>query len=144
MWRAYIQENSNTQCIWPDSEPTKLLYHPKQSLVEEGASGTCRQVTLLVNFYEKTTFRVCCLSCLVHDSQKWNSRNWERGRAVSFPGIFVSNFWYSVFTVLQRMACNVLCHTITFFSNFAPPQLLKKCNGGHYEEKNVRLAFANN
>jgi hypothetical protein len=26
-------------------------------------------------------------------------RNWERGRAVSFLGIFVSNFRYSVFAV---------------------------------------------
>jgi hypothetical protein len=26
-------------------------------------------------------------------------RNWERGRAVSFLGVFVSNFWYSAFAV---------------------------------------------
>ncbi len=29
---------SNTLCISPDSEPIKLLHHPKQNLVEEGAS----------------------------------------------------------------------------------------------------------
>jgi hypothetical protein len=29
-------------------------------------------------------------------------RNWERGRAVSFLGIFVSNFLYSVFAVYRK------------------------------------------
>ncbi len=32
-------------------------------------------------------------------SQKHECGNWERGRAVSFLGIFVSIFWYSVFAV---------------------------------------------
>ncbi len=30
---------------------------------------------------------------------EWLYRNWERGRAVSFLEMFVSNFWYSVFAV---------------------------------------------
>ncbi len=32
-------------------------------------------------------------------SQKHEYRNWDWVRAVSFPGIFVSNFWYCVFLV---------------------------------------------
>ncbi len=32
-------------------------------------------------------------------SQTHECRNWERGRTVSFLGIFVSNFRYSVFAV---------------------------------------------
>jgi hypothetical protein len=32
-------------------------------------------------------------------SQIHECRNWERGRAVSFLGLFVSNFRYSVFAV---------------------------------------------
>ncbi len=57
---------SDTLCIWPDSEPPKLLYHPKQNLGREGASDTCRQVPLLDNF-KKPTFRVWCLyRYLVH------------------------------------------------------------------------------
>ncbi len=44
---------SYTLCIWPDSEPTKLLYHPKQISRRVGdlrQINTCRQVPLLVNF----------------------------------------------------------------------------------------------
>jgi hypothetical protein len=41
---------SYTLCIWPDSEPTKLLYRPKKNLGGEGASdryiNSCRQVPL--------------------------------------------------------------------------------------------------
>ncbi len=40
---------------------------PKQNLGGERASDTCRQVPLLVNFWEKPTFRVWCLyRYLVH------------------------------------------------------------------------------
>ncbi len=45
---------SLTLCIWPDSEPTNLLYHPKQNpRREEGLSQicTCREVPLQVNFF---------------------------------------------------------------------------------------------
>jgi hypothetical protein len=35
-------------------------------------------------------------------SQKHECKNWDWGRAVSFPGIFVSNFWYIVFAVQRR------------------------------------------
>ncbi len=44
---------SNTLCIWPDSESTKLLYHPKQKPRRGGRLRqiiTCRQVPLQVNF----------------------------------------------------------------------------------------------
>jgi hypothetical protein len=34
-------------------------------------------------------------------SQKHECRNWDRGRAVSFLGIFVSHFRYSVFAVQE-------------------------------------------
>jgi hypothetical protein len=35
----------------------------------------------------------------INRSQILESRNWERGRTISFLGIFVSNFRYSVFAV---------------------------------------------
>jgi hypothetical protein len=35
----------------------------------------------------------------VNRPQIHECRNWERGRAVSFMGIFVSNFWYSALAV---------------------------------------------
>ena len=38
----------------------------------------------------------------INRSPKHECRNWERGRAVSFLGIFVLNFWYSVFAVYTR------------------------------------------
>ncbi len=41
-------------CIWPDSEPTKLPYHPKQKPRRGGGP-------LLVNFYEKADYRVVSL-----------------------------------------------------------------------------------
>ncbi len=59
---------SLTTCIWPYSEPTKLLlHHPKQKLSWGGAPGcwnTCRKVPLQVNFFKMTTF---CFGLLVHD-----------------------------------------------------------------------------
>ncbi len=61
-----------TLCIWPDSEPTKLLYHPKQKHRRGGGLrqiNTCRQVPLLVNFWEKPTFSV-----------KWHYRYLVHGR----------------------------------------------------------------
>ncbi len=48
VWREYIR--SYTICIWPDSEPIKLLYHPRQKpLRRRGLRqiNTCRQVPLL-------------------------------------------------------------------------------------------------
>ncbi len=42
-----------TLCIWPDSEPTKLLYHLKQKSRRGGGHrpiNTSRQVPLLVSF----------------------------------------------------------------------------------------------
>ncbi len=35
----------------------------------------------------------------INSLQMHECRNWERGRTVSFLGIFVSNFGYSVFAV---------------------------------------------
>jgi hypothetical protein len=29
VWRAYTVQELYTICIWPDSDPTKLLYHPR-------------------------------------------------------------------------------------------------------------------
>ncbi len=43
---------SYTLCIWPDSEPTKLLYHPKQQ-PRRRQKNTCRQVPLQVDFFKK-------------------------------------------------------------------------------------------
>ncbi len=45
---------SFTLCIWPDSEPTKLLDHPKQKPRREGGLrqiNTCRKVSLQVHFF---------------------------------------------------------------------------------------------
>ncbi len=39
----------------------------------------------------------------IYRSQKHECRNWERGNAVSFLGIFVSNFWYNVFEVWRAI-----------------------------------------
>ncbi len=52
---------SYTLCIWPDSEPTKLLCHPKQKSWrgrDLRQIYTCRQVPLQVNFEEKIIFRI--------------------------------------------------------------------------------------
>ncbi len=42
-----------THCIWPDSEPTKLLDHPKKNYEGRGLRqiNTCRNVPLQVNFF---------------------------------------------------------------------------------------------
>ncbi len=66
----YTIYKSYTLCIWPDSEPTKLLYHPNRKprrRVGLRQRHTCRQVLLLVNSLKKPTFRVLWLyRCLVH------------------------------------------------------------------------------
>jgi hypothetical protein len=65
---------SYTLCIWPDSEPTKSLYHPKQKLRRRGGlrqKNTCRQVPLQVDFLKKLTSRI---SFLVHGvSRCWST-----------------------------------------------------------------------
>jgi hypothetical protein len=46
---------SLTLCIWPDSEPTKLPYHPKQKPRRGGGLrqiNTSRKVPLQVNFFK--------------------------------------------------------------------------------------------
>jgi hypothetical protein len=53
--RGFVESiyRSYTVCIWPASEPTKLLYHPKQNPRRGGGLrhiNTCRQVPLLGNF----------------------------------------------------------------------------------------------
>ncbi len=51
VWRA--SELDSTLCPWPDSEPTKLLYHYKQKPWGGGGLrqiNTCLQVPLQVNF----------------------------------------------------------------------------------------------
>ncbi len=53
---------SYTLCIRPDSEPTTLLYHPKQKPRRGGPQTdkhlpTYRQVPLQVNFKEKPTYK---------------------------------------------------------------------------------------
>jgi hypothetical protein len=51
--REHLQELLYKLCIWPDSEPTKLLYHPKQKPRRGGGLrqiNTCRQGHLQVNF----------------------------------------------------------------------------------------------
>ncbi len=66
-------------------------------------------VNCLNNFYKiyislllKNLIHVCVADRLweyVNRSQIHECRNWKRGRAVSFMGIFVSNFWYSALAV---------------------------------------------
>jgi hypothetical protein len=51
-WRPY---SAGALCILPDSEPTKLPYHPKQKPKREGGLrqiNTCFKVPLQVNFLD--------------------------------------------------------------------------------------------
>ncbi len=62
---------SCTLCIWPDSEPTKLLYHPRQKKNRRGGSlrhiNTCRQIPLLVNFKKIQHLGLEYISYFVHE-----------------------------------------------------------------------------
>ncbi len=53
-----------TLCIWPDSEPTKLLHHPKQKL-RRGRGlrqiNTCGKVPFQVNFFRWRHFSLVSL-----------------------------------------------------------------------------------
>ncbi len=54
---------SFTLCIWPDSEPTKLLDHPRQKPRRGGGLrqiNTYREVPLHVNFLDEVIL-LCCL-----------------------------------------------------------------------------------
>ncbi len=57
---------SLTLCIWPDSEPTKLLDHPKQKLRRGGdlRQITCRKVPLLVNSFRWRHFAFLFISLI--------------------------------------------------------------------------------
>ncbi len=65
---------SLTLCIWPGSEPTKLLDHPKQKHRRGGGLrqiNTCRKVPLHVNFFRCRHFALVSIwlySLLVHGS----------------------------------------------------------------------------
>jgi hypothetical protein len=57
----FLQEFKTIQYIWPDSEPAKLLYHPKQKPRRGWGLrqiNTCRKVPLQVNSFEITTFGI--------------------------------------------------------------------------------------
>ncbi len=56
-----------TFCIWPDSEPTKLLDHPKQKPRRGGClrlSESCRKVPLQVEFFRWRNFVLLSLSLI--------------------------------------------------------------------------------
>jgi hypothetical protein len=55
-------------------------------------------------------------------------RNWERGHAVSFLGISVSNFRYSVFAVCHTR--HAMCKIKQYKSKFGESTLLKTAGGG--------------
>ncbi len=62
---------SYTLCIWPDSEPTKLLYRPKQKPWRGGGLrqiSTCHQVHLQVNFKKSGHLGLESISYFVLDS----------------------------------------------------------------------------
>ncbi len=46
----------------------------------------------------------------IYRSQIHKCRNWERGRAVSFLGIFVSNFRYSALYHIKKTSCLFPCN----------------------------------
>ncbi len=58
---------SLTLCIWPDSEPTKLLDHPKRK-PKKGRGrrriNTCRKVPFQVNFYRWRHFALLSISLI--------------------------------------------------------------------------------
>jgi len=57
---------SYTLCIWPDSEHTKFIFHPREGRGPQ-TDKHLPPIPLQVNFWEKLTFRVWCLfSYLVH------------------------------------------------------------------------------
>jgi hypothetical protein len=61
---------SLTLCIWPDSEPTKLLDHPKLNPRVGGGLRqmyTCRGVPLQLNFLDNDMLLWCLYSNLDHD-----------------------------------------------------------------------------
>ncbi len=58
-WRPYTYRRSLTLCIWPDSEPTKLLDHPKQN---PRRGGGLRQInTCQKDKFLDDDILVCCL-----------------------------------------------------------------------------------
>ncbi len=62
---------SNTLCVSSKFPNLQNSLPPQKNLGGEGASDTCRQVPLLVNFFKNPTFRVWCLyRYLVHGKEK--------------------------------------------------------------------------
>ncbi len=88
-----IFRSSLTLCIWPDSEPTKLLDHPKQKPRRGGGLrqiNTCREVPLQVNIYKWRHFALPSMSLIFL---------WCRYTAVCHPARYREfNLAYTNFT----------------------------------------------
>jgi hypothetical protein len=81
----------------------------------------------------------CCIafadrSCeYINHSQIREYRIWDRGRAVSFMGIFVSNFRYSVFAVNVPHTLVGMKHTSFYVKFFVLRKItVGICNYHHY------------
>ncbi len=65
-WIQDCHLRSLTLCIWPDSEPAKLLDQPKQKPRRGGSLrhiNTCRKVPLHVNFFRWRHFALVSTGC---------------------------------------------------------------------------------
>ncbi len=71
---------SLTLCIWPNSEPTKLIDNPKQKPRRDGGLqiNTCRQVPLQVNFVGWRHFSLLSIS-LLFLSEQWTQQTYCAG-----------------------------------------------------------------
>ncbi len=72
---------SLTLCIWPDSEPTKLLDNPKQKPRRNGGLrriNICRQVPFQVKFFRWRHFALLSIS-LLFLSEQWTRQTYCAG-----------------------------------------------------------------
>jgi hypothetical protein len=53
-----LQYSSFTLCFWPDSEPTKLLHHPKQMTSKDNSKGLV-SLSSLVHATKRPTIVFC-------------------------------------------------------------------------------------
>jgi hypothetical protein len=77
--------------------------------------------------------------CIGKIKSKYECMNWERGRAVSFLGIFVSNFCYSDFAVYTRSAESLLKIPPPVYNPFFLSTFVKN---DHSNSSNVKFSFA--
>ncbi len=116
-WRPYYAGVRLTPCIWPNSEPTKLPYHPKKPRREGGLRqiNTCRKVLYrpifkwrqlaLVSIWLISPWLEGIRTGIVWNIARFTSCAWRWKKKKSRPRYLISN------ATLEELSICTVCTT---------------------------------